>query len=168
MAVALLAMDGKVRIASFNNENVIGLDQFFTGPGNTVLNRDDILVEIIVPKDVEHFKGIFIKLGTRNAMEIGIVTIAILLDADFESSMCKDIKIALGAVAPTVIRARKAEEQLKGNILNSELISEAAEVASQDTRPISDLRASADYRKEMVKTLVGRGIREILETNKVS
>jgi carbon-monoxide dehydrogenase medium subunit len=168
MAIALLAMDSKVRIASINNEKVIGLDQFFTGPGSTVLNRHDILLEIIIPNDIEQFKGIFIKLGNRNAMEIGIVNIAILLDADFKSGMCKDIKIALGAVAPTVIRARKAEEQLKGNTLNPELISEASEVASQETNPISDLRASAEYRKNMVKTLVGRGIREILKSNKVS
>ena len=168
MAIALLAMDSKVRIASINNEKVIGLDQFFMGPGSTVLNRHDILLEIIIPNDIEQFKGIFIKLGNRNAMEIGIVNIAILLDADFKSGMCKDIKIALGAVAPTVIRARKAEEQLKGNTLNPELISEASEVASQETNPISDLRASAEYRKNMVKTLVGRGIREILKSNKVS
>ena len=168
MATMFLAMDSRVKIISIDNEKVVGLDKFFTGPNSTILNRGEVLTEIIVPKDAEQFKGVYIKFGPRKGMDIGIVNIAVLLDADFESGLCKRIRIALGAVAPTVIRARKAEDILNGNILSPELITEGAEMASSESDPISDFRASSGYRRELVKTLVARGINTILTSNRTS
>ncbi len=166
MATMFLAMDSQIRIISIDNEKVVGLDKFFTGPNSTILNRGEVLTEIIVPKDAEQFKGVYIKFGPRKGMDIGIVNIAVLLDADFESGLCKRIRIALGAVAPKPIRARQTEGLLNGNALSPDSINKAAELASSETHPISDFRASADYRRELVKTLLVRGINTILASNR--
>jgi CO/xanthine dehydrogenase FAD-binding subunit len=164
MAAILLAMNCELQIATGNGAKTMGLDQFFTGPNSTVLNRNDVLAQIIIPKKIEQFKGIYLKHGPRNAMDIGIVNIAILLDADVSSGFCNQIMIALGAVAPRPIRAKKAEALLNANRLTSELIQEAAEAASDEATPISDFRASAGYRKDLVKNLVAKGIDQILNT----
>jgi carbon-monoxide dehydrogenase medium subunit len=164
MAAILLAMNCEVKIATGNGAKTIGLDQFFTGPNSTVLNRNEVLSQIIIPKEIEQFKGIYLKHGPRKAMDIGIVNIAILLDADVSSGFCNQIMIALGAVAPRPIRAKKAEALLNANRLTSELIQEAAEVASDEAMPISDFRASAGYRKDLVKNLVAKGIDQILNS----
>jgi len=165
MAAILLAMNCELQIATGNGAKTIGLDQFFTGPNSTVLNRNEVLSQIIIPKEIEQFKGIYLKHGPRKAMDIGIVNIAILLDADVSSGFCNQIMIALGAVAPRPIRAKKAEALLNANRLTSELIQEAAEVASNEATPITDFRASAGYRKELVKNLIVKGIQQILESN---
>jgi carbon-monoxide dehydrogenase medium subunit len=165
MAAILLAMNCEVTIATGNGTKTIGLDQFFTGPNTTVLNRNEILSQIIIPKEIEQFKGIYLKHGPRKAMDIGIVNIAILLDADVGGGFCNKIMIALGAVAPRPIRAKKAEALLNANRLTPELIQEAAAAASGESTPISDFRASAGYRKELVKNLIIKGIQQILESN---
>jgi len=165
MAAILLAMNCEVKIATANGAKTIGLDQFFTGPNKTVLNRNEVLSQIIIPKEVEQFKGIYLKHGPRKAMDIGIVNIAILLDADVGGGFCNQIMIALGAVAPRPIRAKKAEALLNANRLTPELIQEAAAAASNEATPITDFRASAGYRKELVKNLIIKGIQQILESN---
>ena len=166
MATMFLAMSSQVKIICVDNEKIVELDKFFTGPNSTILNRGEVLTEIIVPRDADQFKGVYIKFGPRKGMDIGIVNIAVLLDADFKSGLCKRIRIALGAVAPTPIRARQAEGLLNGNALSPDSINKAAELASSESDPISDFRASAGYRRELVKTLVVRGINTILASNR--
>ena len=165
MAAILLAMDGKAKIVSDNGEKTIGLEQFFTGPNRTAVGEHDILAQIIIPEKMEQFKGVYLKHGPRKAMDIGIVNIAIVLDADFKSGVCNQILIALGAVAPTPIRAKKAEALLNGNELKPDLIDQAAAAAAGETNPITDFRASAGYRKDLVQNLVTRGIHQILASN---
>ena len=164
MAAILLAMNCEVKIASDNGAKTMGLDPFFVGPNKTVLKRNEVLSQIIIPKEIERFKGVYLKHGPRKAMDIGIVNVAILLDAD-ASGFCNQIMIALGAVAPRPIRAQKAEALLNTNRLTPELIQEAAEAASNEATPITDFRASAGYRKELVKNLIIKGIQQILESN---
>jgi len=180
MAAILLAMNCELQIATGNGAKTMGLDQFFTGPNSTVLNRNEVLAQIIIPKEIGQFKGIYLKHGPRKAMDIGIVNIAILLDADVSSGgivniailldadvssgFCNQIMIALGAVAPRPIRAKKAEALLNANRLTPELIQEAAEAASDEATPISDFRASAGYRRDLVKNLVAKGIDQILNS----
>ena len=164
MAVILLAMNCEVIIATANGTKTMGLDQFFTGPNSTVLDRNEVLSQITIPKEIEQFKGIYLKHGPRKAMDIGIVNIAILLDADVGGGFCNQIMIALGAVAPRPIRAKKAEALLNANRLTPELIQEAAEAASNEATPITDFRASAGYRKELVKNLIVKGIQQVLES----
>ncbi len=162
MATVLLAMDSKVRIVNHDREKTIRMDQFFSGPNTTVLRKHEVLAEIIIPKKIEQFKGAYLKHSPRKAMDIGIVNIGILLDVDINNSRCNQIFITLGAVAPTPIRAKKAEELLNGNMLDQALIQKAAEAASNEAKPISDFRASATYRKDLVRSLIIKGIHQIL------
>jgi carbon-monoxide dehydrogenase medium subunit len=164
MAAILLAMNCEVKIVSDNGAKTMGLDPFFIGPNKTVLNRNEVLSQIIIPKEIELFRGVYLKHGPRKAMDIGIVNVAILLDAD-ASGFCNQIMIALGAVAPRPIRAQKAEALLNGNELNPAAIQKAAAAAANETDPITDFRASAGYRKDLVKNLVAKGIHQILESN---
>ncbi|MEE8416093.1 MAG: xanthine dehydrogenase family protein subunit M [Desulfobacterales bacterium] len=168
MATILLAMDCQVKIASYKSEKTIGLDQFYTGPNRTVIGRGEMLSEIIIPKDMERFKGVYLKYGPRKAMDIGIVNIALLLDADYEHGLCNRIMIALGAVAPTPIRAKGAEALLNGNRLKAGSIGKVAQAAADEARPISDFRASAGYRRDLVRSLVTKGINQILKDNNPS
>jgi carbon-monoxide dehydrogenase medium subunit len=165
MAAILLAMNCEVKIATDNGAKTMGLDSFFIGPNKTVLKRNEVLSQIIIPKEIEQFKGVYLKHGPRKAMDIGIVNIAILLDADAGSGFCNQIMIALGAVAPRPIRAQKAEALLNGNELNPAAIQNAAAAAANETNPITDFRASAGYRMDLVKNLVAKGIHQILESN---
>ena len=164
MAAILLAMNCEVSIASDKGEKTVGLDQFFTGPNSTVLDKHEVLSQIIIPKKMEQFKGVYLKHGPRKAMDIGIVNIAILLDADFNKGLCNQVMIALGAVAPTPIRAKKSEALLNGKELKPDLIQRAAEAASNEAKPITDFRATSGYRKDLVKSLVVKGIQQILES----
>jgi carbon-monoxide dehydrogenase medium subunit len=164
MAAILLAMNCEVTIASDKGEKTVGLDQFFTGPNSTVLGKHEVLSQIIIPKKMEQFKGVYLKHGPRKAMDIGIVNIAILLDADLNNGLCNQVMIALGAVAPTPIRAKKAEALLNGKELKPDLIHKAAEAASNEAKPITDFRATAGYRKDLIKSLVTKGIQQILES----
>ena len=165
MAAILLAMNGEVKIVSPDGEKNVTLDRFFAGPGSTVLAKDEVLAEIIIPKEIESYQGLYLKHGPRKAMDIGIVNIAILLNADFKSHRCNRISIALGAVAPTPIRAKKAEALLEGQLLTTERICEAAEKAASEAKPISDFRASAGYRRDLVKSLIIKGIQQIIAHN---
>jgi carbon-monoxide dehydrogenase medium subunit len=164
MAAMLLAMNCEVSIATDKGEKTIGLDQFFTGPNSTVVGKHELLSQISIPKKMEQFKGVYLKHGPRKAMDIGIVNIAILLDADLKNRLCKQVMIALGAVAPTPIRARKAEALLNGKELKPDLIQKAAQAAANEAKPITDFRATAGYRKDLVESLVRTGIQQILES----
>ena len=164
MAAILLAMNCELSIASDQGEKTIGLDQFFTGPNSTVVGKHELLSQIIIPKKMEQFKGLYLKHGPRKAMDIGIVNIAILLDADIKTGFCNQVMIALGAVAPTPIRARKAEALLNGKELEPDRIKKAAEAAADGAEPITDFRATAGYRKDLVRSLVKTGIQQILES----
>ena len=166
MAAILLAMNSKVEIATGTGARTIELDQFFSAPNQTALKPNEVLSQIIIPEEIERFKGIYLKHGPRKAMDIGIVNIAIVLDADAASGLCNQIMIALGAVAPRPIRARKAEALLNGAKLNPEAIKKAAGAAADEATPITDFRASAGYRKDLVKNLVARGINQILKSNR--
>jgi CO/xanthine dehydrogenase FAD-binding subunit len=165
MAAILLAMNCEVKIATGNGARTIGLDQFFIAPNRTALKPNEILWQLIIPKEIEQFNGIYLKHGPRKAMDIGLVNIAILLDADAGSGLCNQIMIALGAVAPRPIRAKKAEALLNGNKLKPETIQKAAEAAAGEAAPITDFRASAGYRKDLVKNLVARGIHQLLDAS---
>lgn len=165
MAAVLLAMNCEVDIVSARGGRTLPLTQFFTGYRCTALDQNEILAGIRIAPEIERFKGTYLKLGPRKAMDIGLVNIAVLLDSDGDSGVCNRIMIALGAVAPIPLRAEKAEAMLNGKELKPGLIREAAEAAANEAEPITDFRASAEYRKDMVKNLILKGIAQTLEAN---
>lgn len=160
MAPPLLATDAKVRTVSPRGSRLLSLGRFFLGPGATALETDEILMEIKVPKLARHTGTAFLKIA-RTSMDLAKVNVATCVTV--EKNICSDVKIALGAVAPTPIRAKKAEYVLQGQELNDVLIEKAAEVAAGETNPINDIRSNAWYRKKVSKTLVSRALKEACE-----
>ena len=162
-APALLGLDAKVRILGPAGEDEFELAKFFTGPGETILKPDEILTGIDISAISPHFSGVYLKLSPRRAMDLAVVGVAVVLWLSADGSICTDIRIALGAVAPMPIRAFKAEEIIRGQKLGDALIDETAKLAAEETKPITDLRGSMEYRKEMVKVLTRRGIQQVIE-----
>lgn len=152
---ALLALDASVRLQSRRGERLVPLTEFFLGPGQTVLQPDEVITEVLVPLPSERTKGAFYKLAVRRYMDITIVDVAVMLTVNRDGAII-DARIAFGAVAPTPIRAYEAEERLKGYPLDELLAKEAAELARQAARPITDQRGSAEYRRLMVERLTRR------------
>lgn len=159
MAPALLVLGAKMEIVSSNGRRIVNLEDFFTGSKTTAIKNDELLTEIQVPVVPPGSKGVYYKLSPRSAMDLAVVGVAVF--GILEDEVCHDIRIGLGAVSPTPVRARQAEELLKGQRVSSELIDSVAEAAATGCCPISDHRASAEYRTEMVKVLVKRGIQQL-------
>ncbi len=167
-APALLGLDAKVRIFGSAGEDEIELIKFFTGPGETLLKPDEILTGIDISAISPHSSAVYLKLSPRRAMDLAVVGVAVVLWLSADGSTCTDVRIALGAVAPLPIRAFKAEEIIRGQKLDNALIEETARVAAEETKPITDLRGSVEYRKEMVKVLTQRGIQQVIEHTAIS
>jgi CO/xanthine dehydrogenase FAD-binding subunit len=158
-APPLLGYDAKAIIVHPSGEKAIDVEDFFTGPSTNLLNRGEILKGfLLTPKP--GWVADYEKLGLRKAMEIAIANVCVSLEMDGHKR-CSGIRIALGAVAPTPIRAKKAESILKDKRVTPELIGECAEAAVEETKPISDIRASADYRKKMVHFLVKKMVSDL-------
>src|SRR6185436_15034393 len=128
-------------------ERTVPLEAFFTGPGKTVLKPDEIVTEIVVPAPAPVSGKVYIKHGRRKAMELATVGVAV-------SRSPNETRIVLGAVAATPIRARKAEEVFA----QTKDVNRAAEAAMNESRPITNVRASAEYRREMVRVLTKRAL----------
>ena len=157
-APALLCLSAEARIVGANGERVVALDDFFTGPGATVLDEDEILVEIHIPGSGPGARGAYLKHSPRGSIDAAIVGVAAVGSFDPTGNVCHEIKVALGAAAPTPVRAVTAEGLIRGKTLDQELIAAAAEAAAADSLPISDVRASADYRREMVRVMARRAL----------
>ncbi len=155
LACALLAVGAELRIAGTTGERTIPIEDFFIGVNQTTLQPGEMVTEVLLPGLPAGTGSVFLKL-VRTADHIAKVSTAVTLTVI--GNRCKDVRIALGSVAPTVIRARKAEESLKGRELEQKAIAEAAETAAEEARPITDIRSTAKYRTEMTKILVRRAI----------
>lgn len=161
MAPPLLGLDASVRTERSDQQGrEIRLDGFFLRKNKTVLQEDEIITEITFPKPKKGGKGSYFKLGKREAGAISVVSIAVMLE--MVGKRCHKARIALGAVAPTPIRARRAENVLEGVEISSEVIKECSAVAVEEIAPISDIRASADYRGLATSVLLERAIRSAL------
>jgi carbon-monoxide dehydrogenase medium subunit len=155
-APPLLCLGAKVVLASSKATRTIPLDDFFLAPGKTALTADELLVEIKVPTPPARSAGCYMRHTTREEMDIAVVGVASFLTLSPQKGRLKKARIALGAVAPTPIRAHTAEAALVGKAVTKEMIEEAAENAAGEASPISDLRGSREYRREMVRVLVRR------------
>ena len=155
---ALLCLGAKVLCAGNKGARLIDLESFFAGPNQTVLGWDELVKEIQIPSLQGH--GIYIKLSPRSRMDLAVVGVAVF--ADVRNGIFEDIRIGLGAVAPTAVRAKKSEALLMGDRVSDEVIEESAALASKESKPIDDHRASAEYRRMMVEVLVKRAIHEVV------
>jgi carbon-monoxide dehydrogenase medium subunit len=159
---ALVALSAQVRIIGPGGERTLPLEGFFAGVGKTLLQPEEILLEILIPPLAPHTSGAYIKHSPRGPIDLAIVNITVLMTMEPDHKVCRDAKIVLGAVSPTPLRARKAENVLKGNRVDGALIDRAAQVASDEAHPRhGSIRGSFEYKKEMVRALTGRAIREV-------
>jgi len=154
----LLADGASVHIHHPHAPRTIPLADFFTGPGKTVLEKGEIVTGITVPPPCTHGGKSYLKHGRRLAMELSTVGVAVSLS--MERGLCSDIRIALGAVGPTVLRAALAEQHLLGSPLDEASVEQAAQQAMQECTPMSNVRASADYRRHMVGVLTRRAVKQ--------
>ena len=156
----LMALGAWVVLLSRRGERRVPLADFYQGVRKTVMQPDEMLVDIAFPALQAHQHGAFIKLGLRRAQAISLVDAAVVLD--LEGDTVNSAALTLGSVAPTIIHARCAEIYLEGRQLSEVTIAHAAELAMQAVTPIDDVRSSADYRKEMVRVCVQRSLRAIM------
>ena len=134
------------------------LEDFFRGPGQTVMRSEEVLTEITIPKSSPQLVGEYIKFSPREMMDLAYVGVAVAYNLGTQDKRCEGVRIVLGAVAPTPIRARKAEAILEGQSLTEELAGRVGEEAARESKPISDVRSSADYRRAMVATMTKRAL----------
>jgi carbon-monoxide dehydrogenase medium subunit len=153
----LAAYDARIVLSSCGGERVLPLLEFFAGPGQSVIEPDEILTEIRLPLMPTLSAATFIKLGQRRSMAISQVNVTTWLSIDKES-VVSEARIVLGAVAPVPMRALAAEQVISGNALSDELLCSAALKAAEEIMPISDVRASRSYRVEMTEVLVRRAL----------
>jgi aerobic carbon-monoxide dehydrogenase medium subunit len=164
MAPALIAFGAVARIVGPGGERSVPVEDFFTGPGRTVLEPDEVLAELWIPEPPEGSGGVYEKHSLRR-MDVAVVGAAALVVPDGE--VCGDIRLVLSAVAPTPMRAVKAESVLRGQAPTEALIEEAACVAAEESRPITDIRGTAEFRRNMVEVLTSQVIHQALEIAKL-
>lgn len=159
----LIGYGAQVRLQGLKDDRLVPMESFCTGPGECVLFDNEIMTDILldIPKSNTH--GVYLKFGTRKAMEISIVSVTTILTLD-DSGVCQEARIVLGAVAPTFVRAPEAERLLQGERLSETLAEEAGELAQKSCNPISDIRASAEYRRMLVSTLTRKSILQVATT----
>lgn len=154
---AFIALGAIATVASGSGERKIAIEEFFKGPGQSALNPDEILTEVTIPKTAANLVGEYIKFSPREMMDLAYVGVAVVYNLANDKK-CTGVRIVLGAVAPTPIRAKRAEAALEGQILTEALGEKVGQLAAEEAKPISDVRSSADYRRAMVGTMTKRAL----------
>lgn len=160
MAVPLLTLEALIKIESVKDKREVKLKDFFLGPGKTVLQDDEMIVGIEFEQSDINKNGYFIKLGQRKAMAIAIASLA--LNLEVKQNKIIQIRIAMGSVAPTPIRLTASEEFLKDKEINDKLVEEAMDRVREEVEPISDIRASEEYRRYISGILFKRAFEKLI------
>ena len=153
---ALLVHEARAVIVSLRGRREVALTDFFTGPGQTVLQKGEILQELVLPLPPQNSASAYLRFIPRNEMDIAVAGVGSYLELEPGTMLVRKARIALASVAPTPVRARAAEAMLEGRIISADLIANAGEAAVQAASPITDVRGSAEYRRELVKVLTRR------------
>ena len=163
--IPLLALDAKVKVMSKQGERIVPLTEFFLDTGKTVVESTrEIVTEIFFSPQAKDESSVSLRLARRKSLALPILNVSVVVSADAKQKKFNHVKIALGPVAPTPLRAREAEGILTSSPITDGVIKEAARKAAQEANPrTSLLRGSGEYRKEMVKNLVERAIHQALE-----
>ncbi len=159
MALPLLVLEAKVRLRTAKARREIPLSEFFKGPGKSCLSSDEILTDILLDPPHQKAKATFLKKG-RVKMDLAIASLAVLLE--MERGKCRKARIAAGSVAPVPLRLYKVEDLFEGAAISKDLVSKAQQLASEIVSPITDIRATEEYRRQIVGVYVRRGLEKIL------
>lgn len=158
-----IACGAHVLLKSASGERRLRLDEFFLGPGLTVMRPDEILSHVLIQKPPARSGSSYIKLGVRRALEISIVSVAAFVTLDERSGVIRNARLVMGAVAPKPLRAASAEEILLGEKPGLALFQAAGKAAAGESMPIDDFRGSAEYRRAMVAVLTERALNEAVD-----
>ena len=163
MCIPLLLLDAEVELVSWANDSVsirrVALSDFFTGPGKTVLQAGELLTAVEFNPPAAGFTASFQKSGPRPALEISTVSMG--LGAVLADGVLTGVRVAIGAVAPTPLRARTTEAVLEGRQINESVIAEAVATVQQEVKPIDDIRASAWYRTHLTGVYIKRALSHV-------
>jgi len=159
----LLTLGATVVCVGADGERSVALEEFLVGPGRTTRRPGELVTAVRFASPPERSASAFLKAGRRRAMEISVVCVAATVTLDAAGERCEKARVALGAVAPTTWRAREAERGLQGRAMTPEALHEAGRAAAAECQPISDVRASARYRRLLVETLVPRALARCME-----
>lgn len=160
-APALLVLEAQVKIVNAQGDRFMDLEDFFVGPRQTVLSAGDILARIIIPPMPPCSRAVYLKSTRTCGADLSQVGVAVM--AVMAGPVIRDIRVALGAVAPTPIRARRIEAALTGQQWTNELIDDVCEMACDETSCISDVRCSASDRNKLTNVLAGRAVRQAVQ-----
>jgi carbon-monoxide dehydrogenase medium subunit len=162
---ALWALGAWLKLRSVRGERTITCADFYQGVRRTALAPDEMVTDVTFPALAPNQRGVFVKLGLRRTHAIALVNAAVVLTfSESADQRISESTITLGSVAPTIIRAREAEESLVGASLSEGRIAEAAELAARAAAPIDDIRAGASYRSEAVRVLVRRALTSLRDS----
>jgi carbon-monoxide dehydrogenase medium subunit len=165
-AIPLITLGAQVRLRGPKGERSIALEHIFIGPGMTLLDPGEILLEFIVPRLPPKTGAAYSKHTRRAAMELPLLGVAVLLSLGDDGITCTEARIGLGVLAPTPMRARRAEAILRGKKVSDELLKKAGKAAAEECKARDSIRGEAWYRREMVEVLVPRMARLAMERAK--
>ncbi len=160
-APPLLALDAQVKLQGSSGKRILAMSEFFLGPGTTALKPTEMITEILIPANSLNKTGTSNKFMKRKANTLSVCSVAVSLIKQKGKSV-KDVRIAVGAVAPTPLRLKKAETLLEGQTVDEELLKKMRERVVEEISPITDLRSTMWFRKEVTPVLVERCLTEVL------
>jgi carbon-monoxide dehydrogenase medium subunit len=165
-APVLIAMNGAVKLGSTKGERVVPLDEFYPDLFETVMNHDEIIVEVQVPPRPAKTATRYQKFNLLDS-DMGLIGVAVTVTLN-GGGVCKDARVVLGSAAPTVIRSGEAEKTLIGARLDDAVFEKAGEAAASECSPVSDIHASEEYRRHLVRVLTKRMAKAAWEQAKIS
>lgn len=160
----MICHDAKAVVIGPGGRREIPLEKFFKGPGQHVMEKNEFLLETIVPRPSGSTSSHYLRFIPRNEMDIAVVGAGSLLELKPGTRLCTKARITLGSVAPTPVRAHSAEKLLEGNEVTEELIFKASELAADACNPISDVRGTIEYRVDLTKVLTRRTLSHCMES----
>jgi carbon-monoxide dehydrogenase medium subunit len=161
---ALLGLRAEVVLTSARGQRIVPLDQFYTGPGQTVIRSDELLTEILIISTKEGEGSSYQKIGRRQALTLAVLNAASRIKRDNQGKV-ESVSISVGAAAPTLLRIKAAEAMLLGKVLTEEAILEAGAIAAREIKPIDDVHGTAWYKRKVTPVLVARTLREASKLN---
>ena len=160
MPPALMTLGARVRLSSRRGDRWLALEEFFPEFGRTAAVEGELLTQISVPRPAPNSAGTYLKFHDRQSMDMTVVGVGAFLARDGETQKIRDIKLAYASSAPTVFRAHEAEAVLRGCTMSEEALEATAEVACRVSSPRTSWRANAEYRRELIRALTKRAIRQ--------
>ena len=162
----LIVLGATASIHSLNDSREVPISEFCTGPGSTILNNNEIVVSINIPSPKQNSGSHYMRFIPRNEMDIAVVGVGTSVELSDDGSIFKDAQVSLASVAPTPLHVTSITDYLSGKEINDENIEKAGELAKDATKPISDMRGTAEYRQHLCTVLTKRSLKQSIERAK--